>query len=158
AVEQVVLQALSKQRDARQPTAGALARQFAAALQHPSSSAATPPPTETDQPNTLPRSRPVKPRGSTPVAATDGGTRSPRRHIGLDIGETTRAVRRTAEGAHKGCARDLFILVLLALVAAGGFTWWKLSAGKRSESNEVVSSPPAEMSEEALRRARKLPP
>jgi len=155
AVEQIILQALSKPREARQPTAGALARQFTAALQPPPQSAA--PPTETDQAATFPRSRPARARELSPAAATTRRARSPRPRIMLDVNETTRAIRRT-EGRHKGCARDLFILVLLALVAAGGFTWWKLGAGKRSVSSVAVGSPPAEVSEEELRRARKLPP
>jgi serine/threonine protein kinase len=128
AIEQVILQALSKQRETRQPTAGALARQFAAALQ-PSQPMAAPAPTSKDPSATLPRQRPIRPR----------------------------SIRKTAEGGRKGCARDLFILALVALIVAGGFAWWKWDEIKRSSKTEVAGSSPAETSEEAQRLARKLP-
>ncbi|MEP7339379.1 MAG: protein kinase [Acidobacteriota bacterium] len=128
AIEQIILQALSKQREARQPSAGTLARQFTAALR-PSQPLAATPPAATDQSATLPRRRPI--RHST--------------------------INKRAEGRHKGCARDLLILALLALVAAGGFAWWKWDEIKRSSNNEVTISPSADLSEEAMRLARKLP-
>ena len=60
---------------------------------------------------------------------------------------------------HKGCARDLIILALLALVAAGVFTWWKLSGEKPSSTNVAISPPSVEISEEeSLRLARKMSP
>ncbi|MDQ3010117.1 MAG: protein kinase [Acidobacteriota bacterium] len=142
AIEQVVMQALSKQRDERQSSAGALSRQLAAALQ-PSAPLATPPP---------PTPSPM---------ATTNRTRSPGARIMFDANRTDRtgrAVSKTGEGPHKGCARDLFILVLLTLICAGVFTWWKFSEEKPPSINIAVVSPSMEVSDESLRLTRKVPP
>ncbi|MEO6724562.1 MAG: protein kinase [Blastocatellia bacterium] len=139
AIEQVVLQALSKQRDERQSTAGALARQLTAALE-----------------SSAPLPVPLPPTPSP--MATASRTRSPRARIMFDANQTARAVSKTRERPHKGCARDLFILVLLTLISAGVFTWWKLSGEKSSSVNIAVVSPSMEVSDESLRLARKMPP
>jgi serine/threonine protein kinase len=156
AVEQLVLQALSKRREARQPTAGALARQFAAALEPAPVAPATT--STTHEFDTSPQPRIARPRVASPIYENTGEMTVPRLRPTIDAGETRRAARDRAEGVHKGCARDLFILVMLALVIGGGFTWWKLNTGRHS-SNDIADSPPAEKaSEEALRLARKLSP
>jgi tetratricopeptide (TPR) repeat protein len=84
--------------------------------------------------------------------------RAPRSPVELDLGEPRRAASKKELGQHKGCARDLLILTLLALVAAGIFTWWKFGGESRSINNNAVSPPSVDISEESLRAARKMSP
>lgn len=157
AIERVVRQALSKQRESRQPTAGALARQFAAAVRESSPLAEALPSLKPEpSPAILPPPRTVTPRGSSPIADKAGRARSPRARVEPDPDETRRAA--TPRDKYKGCARDLLILTVLALVAAGVFTWWKFRGERRSTNDIAISSPPVEVSEDSLRQARKLPP
>jgi hypothetical protein len=159
AIEQVVRQALSKQREARQPTAGALARQFAAAVRESPPMAKPLPSLEPEQsPAAAPQPRLIKPRGASPIADNASRGRSPRSSVELDLDETRRAARKTALGENKGCARDLLIVTVLALVAAGVFTWWKFGGERRSTNNVAISPPPVDTSEDSLRLARKMPP
>ncbi len=163
AIEQIVLQALSKQREARQPTAGALARQFAAAL-HRSSPLAAPGLStasgDTDHSaQTLPHSQPQKSRASSSsssMAYAVGRLRSRRGRILPDVDETSRAVRATTEGRRRGCGYDLFIVAMLVLIIASVFAWRQLSEEKSSPDKVAVSSPTVEATDESLRLALKL--
>lgn len=161
AIEQVVRKALSKQREARQSTAGALARQFAAAVME--SPVARPLPSiEPEQPSAiLPPPRPVKPRESAPEDETANRIRYSAPSIKTGPIKTKRVARKTTQSKNKGCARDLFILALVAIIAAGVFTWWKLGGEKpftNNDSGSSSSSPSLDASEESLRQARKLSP
>jgi len=159
AIEQVIRQALSKQREARQPSAGALARQFAAAAQQPSPLAASLPSSAAEPTSaSFPQSPAVKPRDLSPAGNITNRVRSPRARVEPDVDKTRRIARKTAQSKNKGCARDLFILALLGLIVAGVFTWWKLSGKKSSSTDGAVSTPSVEVAEDSLRLARKLSP
>lgn len=159
AIEQVVRQAMSKQREARQSTAGALARQFAAAVKNSTSLAEPLPFKEIPSPSaSLSGSRLAMPSGSSPEADNSNRRRAPRSSVELNAGEAGHVARNASLGEHKGCARDLLIFVLLALVAAGVFTWWKLGGEKPASNNIASSSPSVEVSDDTLRLARKLSP
>jgi len=138
---------LSKQREARQPTAGALALQFAAALP------------EASLPSAASRPLPRPANHTAPLPVRAAGRRSPpRERVESDDLETKHAVRKVPQTKNKGCIRDLFILALLAVVAIGVFTWWRFGGKSHPADNIAATSPTVNLSEDALQLARKMPP